>query len=199
MTNHHEFLVISADTNLFHRIHQPIKNVIGNFNYSLSNNNEVIRVYNSNEVILYSVWYDDNNGWPTEADGQGKTLESFGFSGDVNEGVNWFVGCPLGSPGWPYKVECYWGEEYDCLSEAEFYFNSATAMLEVQLPYLDCDGLFFHLVDAKGAAVTNAQVLEYKSNLNLSFLSSGIYFVSITNPTTGQKSMRKWPVIITGQ
>ena len=194
-----EFLVISADTNLFHRIHQPIKNVIGNFNYSLSNNNEVIRVYNSNEVILYSVWYDDNNGWPTEADGQGKTLESFGFSGDVNEGVNWFVGCPLGSPGWPYKVECYWGEEYDCLSEAEFYFNSATAMLEVQLPYLDCDGLFFHLVDAKGAAVTNAQVLEYKSNLNLSFLSSGIYFVSITNPTTGQKSMRKWPVIITGQ
>jgi hypothetical protein len=30
-----EFLVISADTNLFHRIHQPIKNVIGNFNYSL--------------------------------------------------------------------------------------------------------------------------------------------------------------------
>jgi hypothetical protein len=72
-------------------------------------------------------------------------------------------------------------------------------MLEVQLPYLDCDGLFFHLVDAKGAAVTNAQVLEYKSNLNLSFLSSGIYFVTITNPTTGQKSMRKWPVIITGQ
>ena len=148
-----EFLVISADTNLFHRIHQPIKNVIGNFNYSLSNDNEVIRVYNSNEVILYSVWYDDNNGWPIEADGQGKTLESFGFSGDVNEGVNWFVGCPLGSPGWPYKVECYWGEEYDCLSEAEFYFNSTTAMLEVQLPYLDCDGLFFHLVDAKGAAV----------------------------------------------
>jgi len=194
-----DYLVIAADTNLFHSVHEPIKNVKGNFNFGLSNNNEVIRVYDSTGLIVYSIWYDDTNGWPIEADGQGKTLEPFGFSGDVNDGSNWFAGCALGSPGWPYKADCYWGEEFDCITEANFYYNSATAMLEVQMPYLDCDGLYFQIVDAKGSAVTNAQVLEYQSSTNLSMLSSGIYFVTITNPSTGQKSRKKWPIIITSQ
>lgn len=193
-----KYLVISGDTTLFHSVHEPIKNVKGNFSFNLSNDNEVIRIYDSNDVIVYSVWYDDENGWPMEADGGGKTLESYGYSGDVHEGSNWFAGCYLGSPGWPYKAECYWGEEVECLTDGTFYFNPATAMLEIQMRYLDCDGLNFYVVDAKGAAVTTAQALEYNSTVNLSMLSSGIYFITVYNATTGQKSMRKWPIIITG-
>lgn len=194
-----EYLVISADTNLFHSVHAPVHNVIGNFNYNFSNNKDAIRVYDSSGILVYSIWYQDENGWPMEADGSGKTLESYGFSGEVNEGENWFAGCALGSPGWPYKADCYWGPEYECIEEANFYFNPVSAMLEVQLPYLDCDGLYFHVVDAKGSAVTQSQALNYQSNCNLSMLSSGIYFVSISNPSTGQTSLKKWPILITGQ
>lgn len=193
------YFVIASDTLLFSNIHTPVKNVTGNFTYNLSDNNEVIRVYSPNDSIVYSVWYDDENGWPSEADGNGKTLEAYGFTDDVNNGINWFAGCPLGSPGWPYKAECYWGEEFKCLEDAVFYFNPLTRILEVQMPFLDCDGLFFTIIDAKGALVSNPVALHYDSQINLSYLSSGIYFVKISNPVTGQILKQKFPFIVTGQ
>jgi hypothetical protein len=191
-----QYLVIAADTTLFSAIHNPINNIIGNFNYSLSNNNEVIRIYDSSNVIVYSLWYDDANGWPVEADGFGKTLEPYSFSNDVHESSNWFAGCYLGSPGWPYKATCYWGEEDECINNAVFYFNPTTKQLEVNMPYLDCDGLNFFIVDAKGAAVTSTQALQYNSTCNLSNLTNGVYFVKVSNATTGQTNKNKWPIIV---
>lgn len=192
------YLVIAADTALFNDIHYPIKNVIGNFTFSLSNSDEVIRVYDSSDVIVYSLWYDDNSGWVVEPDGLGKTLEPFGFSQDVNDPVNWFAGCNLGSPGWPYRAECYWGEEDECITSAKFYYDGSTKQLEVSLPYLDCDGLSFFVIDAKGAAVSSTYTLGLTSKVNLSNLTNGVYFVKITNSTTGQTSQNKWPIVVVG-
>jgi hypothetical protein len=195
-----EYYVVSKDTALFDYIHYPVKNVSGNYNFSLSNDNEVIRVYDSSGNIQYSVWYDKANGWPTEANGGGKTLEPYGFTGDVNNGSNWFAGCNLGSPGWPYRAECYWGEEEQCIDKGKFIYNNNTRQLEVTFPYLDCDGFTFHVVDAKGAAVTNPIAFgsQLSTTVSLGGLSSGIYFVKISNITTGQQMIRnKWPIIVT--
>jgi len=192
-----KYLVIAADTALFNDIHYPIKNVVGNFDFSLSNDNELIRVYDSSDNILYSVWYDDVNGWPGDADGMGKTLESYGFSPDINEGSNWFTGCDLGSPGLPYKASCYWGEEDLCLTNAKFFFNPTSKQLEISYPYLDCDGFSFYIIDSKGATVSTTYSLWNITNVNLSNLTNGVYFVKITNPSTGQLVQNKWPIVVT--
>lgn len=191
------YYVVAKDTALFNEIHYPIENVIGNYTYSFSNNNELIRVYDSSETIVYSLLYDDNNGWPMEADGQGKTLEPYGFTGDVNDGSNWFAGCRLGSPGWPYRPECYWGEEDECLDQTIFYFNSSTRQLEVTFPYLDCSGLSFFIIDTKGSSVTQTFAVGFTTAVNLNTLSPGVYFVKISNPETGQQTQKKWPLVIT--
>ncbi|HLP13523.1 MAG TPA: lamin tail domain-containing protein [Flavobacteriales bacterium] len=195
-----EYYVVSKDTALFNYIHYPVTTVTGNYAFNFSNDDEVIRVYDSSGNIQYSVWYDKANGWPAEANGGGKTLEPYGFTNDVNDGSNWFAGCNLGSPGWAYRPECYWGEEEQCIDKAKFNYNGSTRQLEITFPYLDCDGFSFFVVDAKGAAVTSpvAYGSELTTSVNLSGLNSGIYFVKITNSSTGQQMIRnKWPIVVT--
>ncbi|HYG52945.1 MAG TPA: lamin tail domain-containing protein [Flavobacteriales bacterium] len=195
-----EYYVVARDTALFNYVHNPVKAVCGNYDYNFSNDDDVIRIYDSSGIIQYSVWYDSQNGWPAGANGNGKTLEPYGFTNDVNEGSNWFEGCNLGSPGWPYRAECYWGKEEECIDKAKFIYNGITRQLEVTFPYLDCNGFSFFIVDSKGAAVTSP--VAYGSALttvvNLGGLNSGIYFVKITNSSTGQQLIRnKWPIVVT--
>lgn len=99
------YLVLAQTPVLFNAVH-PNVTALGPFNFNLSGNGELIRLYNQNSVLNFSLNYDDVAPWPTEPDGLGYTLELLDAQNNMNDGANWFAGCPGGSPGGPFDPAC---------------------------------------------------------------------------------------------
>jgi hypothetical protein len=75
--------------------------VSGYFGGRLSDGGERISIQDALGRTVLSVTYNDGSGWPSEADGGGRSLVSDG-SGDGNSPGNWFASAaPNGTPGLP--------------------------------------------------------------------------------------------------
>jgi hypothetical protein len=74
--------------------------VAGYFGDSLDNGGERLALHDPTGRILDSVDYDDENGWPTVADGGGYSLEIIDPLGDPDDPANWKASAVLkGTPG----------------------------------------------------------------------------------------------------
>lgn len=73
-------------------------NVVGVFGGKLSNKGETLEIVDAVDEVILECSYDDEDGWPTEADGGGYTLELIAL-GDPNDSDNWDIGDEGGSPG----------------------------------------------------------------------------------------------------
>ena len=97
------YLVLAQDLAQFQSQFPGVSPVLGNFVFGLSGGGELIRLFDNNEVLIDFVEYDDNDPWPTEADGNGPTLELIDSGLDNNIGSNWDAcaapGAPRGTPG----------------------------------------------------------------------------------------------------
>jgi hypothetical protein len=94
-------LVLSSafDTNGF-AMRYPGLVVAGQFDGNLANGGERITLRDRTGIIVVSVDYDDENGWPTAADGQGSSLEMINPFAGVDEPANWQASTQLyGTPG----------------------------------------------------------------------------------------------------
>ena len=94
------------DSMLFHTEHSDTIQKIGHFGFGLSGSGEPVLLYDETGRLVQSVIYNDLAPWPLEADGLGYTLELDDFNGRLNDGSNWFAGCPGGSPGRAYFTPC---------------------------------------------------------------------------------------------
>src|SRR6185295_18977530 len=78
----------------------PGVNVFGRFSGKLDNGGEKVAITSSSDATLWSVDYDDENGWPREADGQGYSLEIIDPFGDPDNPANWRASAATnGTPG----------------------------------------------------------------------------------------------------
>lgn len=76
--------------------------VLGTFGGSLDNGGERLALLDRNRRTVTAVHYDDENGWPTAADGGGYSLEIIDPQGDPNAPANWRASAqPNGTPGLP--------------------------------------------------------------------------------------------------
>jgi hypothetical protein len=94
-------LVLSSalDTNGF-ATRYPGVVVAGQFDGNLANGGERITLRDRTGVIVVSVDYDDDNGWPTAPDGQGSSLELIDPFAGADEPANWQASTQLyGTPG----------------------------------------------------------------------------------------------------
>ena len=60
---------------------------------------ELIRLIDSNGLLVDEVRYNNSYPWPTEPDGNGPTLELIHPSLDNNLGLNWVASDGYGTPG----------------------------------------------------------------------------------------------------
>jgi len=97
-----QYLVFVDDTVKFHSRFPNVNNIIGEFQFGLSNKADKIRIYNEDIDLQYSVTYLDSAKWPKGADGEGRTLELVSPSSNPLLNTSWFDGCVGGSPGGPY-------------------------------------------------------------------------------------------------
>jgi Lamin Tail Domain/Secretion system C-terminal sorting domain len=100
------YIVLSNDTASFKKYWPGVNNVFGNFSFSFSNGGELIRLYNANAALQFSIHYNDTLPWPDSADGYRYTLELKDKDKNMEDGANWTIGCKMGSPGKAYTTPC---------------------------------------------------------------------------------------------
>ncbi|MBI3232542.1 MAG: lamin tail domain-containing protein [Bacteroidetes bacterium] len=96
----YEYLVVSNDLTKFANVYPTVINVVGPFNFGLSNGGEELRLFDTKMIPRFSmVYHNDKEGWPAEPDGKGYTLELLNKNADYSNKQNWTKGCLYGSPG----------------------------------------------------------------------------------------------------
>ena len=71
------------------------------FNFGLSNGGELMRLFDSEGEYADSLTYSDTSPWPSQADGQGASLELKSPSSDNALAHNWKASLNHGTPGAP--------------------------------------------------------------------------------------------------
>jgi hypothetical protein len=64
-------------------------NLVDSTSNSLGNGGEVLQILNALNTVIFEMEYSDDSPWPTEADGDGPSLELQNPNGDFNDGTNW--------------------------------------------------------------------------------------------------------------
>jgi len=97
----HGYIVIAFDMTAFHTLFPAVTNYVGPMGFGLAGSGELTRVYNNAGALVDTVHYDDVAPWPTEADGQGASLELLSPLLDNALGENWKASGnpPHGTPG----------------------------------------------------------------------------------------------------
>ena len=99
-----EYLVLCRDSNLFKEKNPSITRVLGDFNFGLSSEGELIRIVNNNAGIVDEVDYKVAEPWPITANSTGYTIELKDLALDNNVGENWIAANLYGTPGTPYTT-----------------------------------------------------------------------------------------------
>jgi len=93
------YMVLSKDTAVFRSFYPEIYNVIGDMDFGLSGNGEILRLYNNEGVLIDTVRYNDSAPWPTEPDGGGPSLELIAPMLDNGLAESWMASSGNGTPG----------------------------------------------------------------------------------------------------
>ena len=93
------YLVLCKNTDSLFQLFPSVSNVVGDFKFGLNGDGELVRLFDSNGLLVDEVEYDDSAPWPIEADGTGATLELIHPSLDNNRASNWAASNGNGTPG----------------------------------------------------------------------------------------------------
>ncbi len=102
------YLIIAKNLADFQTVFPAVSPVIGDFGFGLSGGGELIRLYDSDGLLIDEVEYDDDAPWDVEADGNGPSLELTNPDLDNNVASSWAASnpetAPHGTPGEPNSM-----------------------------------------------------------------------------------------------
>ena len=84
-----QYLVLCKDSLAFNDNFPNVSNFIGEFDFGLNGGGELVRLFDTEGLLVDEVNYDDSSPWPLEPDGNGPTLELIDPSLDNGLGENW--------------------------------------------------------------------------------------------------------------
>ena len=174
-----DFLVLCQDCDAFKHYFPEVSNYTGEFNFGLSNEGELIRLYDPFLNLMDSLSYGNESPWPTEPDGQGATVELANPFSDNDLPENWVASGNHGSPGTQngaFSPDL--PEKYALKQNYPNPFNTNT-IIEYSIP--EVSHVTLKVFDLQGREV--ATLVEedhppgtYRVMLDKRDLSSGIYF-----------------------
>jgi hypothetical protein len=94
-------VVICNDSSAFRNKYPAVQNLCGVFDFGLSGNGELIRLYDNKDRLVDSLTYGVVSPWPAMADGKGPALALRSPDLDNCRPENWFASEPYGNPGQP--------------------------------------------------------------------------------------------------
>ncbi|MBO6525231.1 MAG: lamin tail domain-containing protein [Balneolaceae bacterium] len=195
------YLVIVRDLDDFKLVFPNVTNVVDSIDFNFSNAGELIRLYDSSEVLIDQVEYDDESPWPTEPDGDGPTLEL--RDPDLNNDLpsSWSVSTGNGTPGSLNSILS--SNETGADDPLRFKlsqnypnpFNPSTSIsYSIAKPGMVKLEVFDLLGQKIASLVDQVQTSgEYDVSFEASDIPSGIYIYRLSN--NGQTSIRKMTLI----
>lgn len=94
-----DYLVLVRDSADFNSIFPDVENYIGEMNFGLSSNGELIRIFDAEGALVDTVNYGVEDPWPTEPNGNGPTLELKFWTYDNALPESWIASEFNGTPG----------------------------------------------------------------------------------------------------
>ena len=115
------YLVLCQDSTEFSQAHPEVQNYIGSLDFGFSGSGELLRLLDNYEDLVDFVNYEDNEPWPTEPDGSGKTLELVNPQLDNSLAESWASSnVQYGTPGYVNSAYSSLSSDTDVLLPAEF-------------------------------------------------------------------------------
>lgn len=175
----HEIIVFCEEEDKFVTEHPFISNYISGLDFGFGSGGDVIRLYDADGNIVMSVCYDDTSPWPTEADGDGYTLELLDPTGNLNSGENWFAGCEGGSPGRPYDPDCLEVAVDDPTKTENLFIspNPVTEILNIAFEH-ETNGTI-SLTDVMGKRLIQARVNGLQYQMKFENIPDGMYWITL--------------------
>jgi len=177
-----EYLVLTNNLDLFKKRHPEVNNVIGAFDFGLSNK-EVLRLFDLNGILISSVIYRNDNNWPQIPSIEDYTLE-YNFSTnfvDPNVSTSWFAGCEGGSPGRAYEnCPVLVGDDF-----CNIYPNPTNGSFTVafQNESNSNNMTTIQIIDMNGRLIFEESIYAIESTvgkeINIDFVRAGMYFVKV--------------------
>jgi hypothetical protein len=188
------YLVIADDTTKLKTVNPDARNYIGDFAFNLSGSGEELRLFNADGGLVDVLTYSDDAPWPTEADGDGSTLELINSTSDNTLAASWMASVRLGgTPGWENGT-------IPTSNENELESPNSFALDQnYPNPFNPSTNISFRLPSSVKVNLTVYNMLGQKvktlidGNLNsgthtIQFnagnLSSGVYLYQLRTPTT---------------
>jgi hypothetical protein len=170
-------LVLVYDTLKFKARH-PDVSYNGSFDFNLSNDGELVRLFDFAGKIFFSLLYDDDGAWPSGADGDGYTLELLNADGDINQPVSWTDGCIEGSPGFAYDPDCNVGVQEVNSSSFEFTYTFLDDVLQLHSlgDYQKNNKISATIYNAIGQPVLR-NIFQDNVKIDTRNFSSGVYII----------------------
>ncbi|MEZ4885161.1 MAG: lamin tail domain-containing protein [Chitinophagales bacterium] len=161
----------------------------------LQNGGEPIEIKNTVGDVIDVVEYDDAAPWPTEADGDGYSLNLCNTSLDNSDGVNWSIATELDSAGVYQGVVIYATPGADgCKTDVgietldgtriDLFPNPASSYLSIQIEGTnDWQLSVFNIL---GQELLTLETVQNSHQMDVSKLETGIYFVHFQSKTTNE-------------
>lgn len=187
--NARAYLVIVRDLDDFKVVFPNVTNVVDSIDFNFSNAGELVRLYNSSDVLIDQVEYDDESPWPTEPDGDGPTLELKDPSLDNSLASSWGASSGFGTPGSQNSLLV--SNEDEGISPNKFQLNqnypnpfNPTTSISYSLANSGKVTLeVFNILGEKIASLVNETQTTgtYEVQFNASKIPSGIYMYQLTS------------------
>jgi hypothetical protein len=174
------YLVLCRDSANFHEVFPDIENYIGEMDFGLSSEGELIRLFNAEGVLIDTVHFGVTDPWPSEPNGNGPTLELKFWQYDNALPESWIASEINGTPGEQngYVVGEKEGLQQTGIFSFVIYPNpvSTQAVIQVTSASEVIDARII-ICDIFGNVVKNFNpVNTTRFELNAEGLGKGIYF-----------------------
>ncbi|HRI59994.1 MAG TPA: lamin tail domain-containing protein, partial [Saprospiraceae bacterium] len=155
-------------------------NKTGPIGFGLSGDGDLIRLYDANGRLQVSLCFNDAAPWPEAPDGGGYTLEIEDINARMNDPLNWFAGCPGGSPGTAYDPGCAsTGAEAPAARPHTLRIFPNPASGEIFVRTDQTGGAQVRMFDVLGTTVLEQPATGGITRLQTMDLPAGIYWIEV--------------------
>jgi parallel beta-helix repeat protein len=145
------FLVLCRNAGMFSEKHPDVTNYIGDFDFGLTSNGELIRLFNNAGVLINYVVYGVAYPWPSEPNGTGSTLELKNPFLDNRLPESWCASANSGTPG--AINSCYMNtnqKENGLPFEATFFPNPVSDQVYIRINHFTGGHVFLKFFSSDG-------------------------------------------------
>ena len=177
------YLVLTRDTEKFTARFPNVDNHLGDFDFGLSSKGEFIRLFDSEGVLVDSVFYLPDSGWPKAADGGGPSLELIDPNSDNTLPENWTTFTSNGTPGRANGIYTSTNTVNPLAEFITIHPNPFQEQLTIKVDFPKRSDLQIDLLRINGqviqSLVVQKEVKQQQFDLVLPVMTPGIYLISI--------------------